>query len=314
MNKIKEKDEKANSPSELIGAIADSFHRNQTERLRRLEGRLGWLSTWATYAIIIALAYLGYQIWIDLRTELDVPAGPRAIVYSPAADRFDDSRSSIFILFAIALGGPVLAVAGYLILGFIYNVLHDVLVHRIPLARFVVVPALLMMVLIGMDTHRVQLKSSILDGYAAVQRRIASANYIRQQAHESAKNLQQIRQAEQELNESDANESAADDAAISQQEDTQNSTAQSQDTTKVPPEEAVRQMSEMMEKLQNMLPAEDDHSVKPAQPSSPPLPGSAPNQPTPPVNAPSQPTPPENVPNQPTPPVSVPSQPTPAGT
>src|SRR5512143_1413330 len=107
MNQVNEKNEKTNSQSELIGAIADSFHRNQTERLRRLEGRLRWISTWGSYAIIIALAYMGYQIWIDLWTELDVHAGQQAITYSPAADRFDDSRSSIFILFAIALGGPV---------------------------------------------------------------------------------------------------------------------------------------------------------------------------------------------------------------
>jgi len=232
--------------TELFGAIADSFTRERTARLTRLEERLARLRYWAVIGMVVAFAYLGYELWGELRAESGAYlTGSRSAV--AAAESSDEARSSIYLIFAAAVGGPIGLIVGYMLLGFFYNLLRDALIKRVPLARFLVIPALLLMGLMLLDTRREELKLYLFEGYARVERHIASARSLRTQAKVAGEQLQALRQREaQWQGQTDEGESESLDSP------SPTLTAGDSRGEEISEDEAVRRLGEMMLQLQGM--------------------------------------------------------------
>ena len=248
MNHLSDKQEPG-ALSQLIGAVADSFTRNRTPRLTQLEERLSWLNRWAVIGLVMVFAWFGYQMWGEIRSVLEEPTAAQASTLA-VDDSGDEARSSIFLIFAVALGGPVALLAGYLVLGFIYNTLHDALVRRVPLARFVVVPALLIAALMLLESRREAFKEELLDLYAAAEQRIASAKSLRQQARAAGEQVQQLRQLEAQLR-SLSNELAAGSEADGRSPE-RASASFTAEGEPISQEEAVRRLGEMMLEWQGL--------------------------------------------------------------
>lgn len=239
--------------SELFGAVADSFTRNRSARLTRLEDRLVWLRHWTIIGAVMMFAYFGYQLWGELRQELGTYHAATERVDDVVTDdaAADDARTSIFLIFAAALGGPIVLIIGYIVLGFIYNVCHEALVRRIPLSRFMVVPVLLIMGLMFLESRRDELKGHLLQGYDAVERRIASAKSLQQQARAAGEKVREMRQMEAQLQAlSDGRQ--MDDTLHSTQERVPGSGTSDANGATIGQDEAVRRLGEMMLQLQGL--------------------------------------------------------------
>lgn len=238
--------------SELFGAVADSFTHNRTARLTRLEDRLVWLRHWTIIGAVMMFAYFGYQLWGELRQELGpYHAATERVGDVVTDDAADEARTSIFLIFAAALGGPIVLIIGYIVLGFIYNVCHEALVRRIPLSRFMVVPLLLLMGLMFLESRRDELKGHLLQGYDAVERRIASAKSLQQQARAAGEKVREMRQMEAQLQAlSDGRQ--MDDIPHSTQERVPGSATSEANGATIGQDEAVRRLGEMMLQLQGL--------------------------------------------------------------
>lgn len=237
----------------LLGAVADSFTHNRTDRLILLEDRLVLLRRWAVIGIAIAFGYLAYQLWGELRSELDThQLGARQMRAVDADAANDEARSSIFLIFAIALGGPIALLVGYLVFGFIYNVLHDALIKYIPLARFFVVPVLLLMGLLLLESRRDVVKEKLFDVYDEVEYRIASASTLREQARVIGERMKELRQTEAQLQAMSEESQAHSEMSSSLQEAAPAGATASVPADAVSQDEAVRRLGELMLQLQGM--------------------------------------------------------------
>jgi hypothetical protein len=238
---------------ELFGALADSFTHNRTDRLLLLEDRLALLRRWAVIGIAIAFAYLGYQLWGELRSELDThQIGAEQVRALDADEASDEASSSIFLIFAVALGGPIALIVGYLVFGFIYNVLHDALIRHIPLARFFVVPVLLLMGLLLLESRRDVVKEMLFAVYDEVEYRIASASTLREQARVMGERMKELRQMEAQLRALNDESQTYSETPRSLQEAARTGATESVPADTVTQDEAVRRLGEMMLQLQGM--------------------------------------------------------------
>lgn len=237
----------------LLGAVVDSFTHNRTDRLILMEDRLALLRRWAVIGIAIAFAYVGYQLWGELRSELGTHQFEAEQARTVDADEAgDEARSSIFLIFAIALGGPIALLVGYLVFGFIYNVLHDALTRYIPLARFFVVPILLLMGLLLLESRRDAVKEMLFDVYDEVEYRIASASTLREQARVMGERVKELRQMEAQLNALNDESQTYSEIPRSLQEAAPAGATESVPADAVTQDEAVRRLGELMLQMQGM--------------------------------------------------------------
>lgn len=226
---------------ELLGAVADSFARDRTARLLRLEGRLFLLRRWVLVVLAMAFVHFAYQLWGEVAAEYQALEERAAGV--AAADAGDGARSSLFLIFAAALLGPLALFGAYLVLGFLYNVIYDALLKHVPLVRFLLFPLLLLFLLLSLGSRHDSLKQYTLDGYALAEHHIAAAKSLRQQARAAGEQVRELRGLEAQWQEpgngmagdghSEHFVATAPDEAIAQ-------------------DEAVRRLGELMLQLQGL--------------------------------------------------------------
>lgn len=272
MNQLNNRKAETGAIHELVGAVVDSFTRDRTERLIRLEERLAWFNRLVIICTVIAFGYFGYQLWGEMLAELDThQVDARRLMRGDEAS--DHARSSIFLIFAAALGGPVALLAAYLVLGFFYNVANDALTKRIPLTRFLVVPALLVMGLVFLTSRREELKETLFDAYDEVELRIASAKTLREQAKAMGQQVRELHQMEAQLHALEDEPQPEDGTTLHSAQEAARTPAAERKANAVAQDEAVQRLGEMMLNLQGMSlqpPAQGSEPSTANPPSSPP--------------------------------------------
>ncbi len=155
---------------ELLGAIEDHRKWINSDRARVLGTTFEISGRLLTYAACVALAYLAFNSFADIRSGL--LTGLYAI-----PEHSDGSRVALFNILATGLGGPLAIIAVGIGIGWIYNVTTAMANHALPrIVRPLVRPSILFAVVVAFAAFHAGVTATVARGWLYTKANIEAAS------------------------------------------------------------------------------------------------------------------------------------------